>query len=401
MATHVLRGDAQVVRDLWTITPGASNNAVYTVTINGKDVTYTADASALVAEITAGLVAALQASTIPEFMEVTWADGTTVLTGTGPATGKPVVITCSASAGSLTPVNTTPAEGPNHVIAVNFDTGSLPASNDTLILQDSAVSLLYTLDKSAVVLDLLLAPADYTGKLGLPQLTASNGYYEYRDTYFAIGADEVRIGEGNGDGSGLIKLDLGSGQTLVQVFKTGNADDRDYGAVQLLATHANNELRVFAGTVDVAMGPGQVSTFATIRATGGQVRCGAGVTLTTVEANGTSTVEVRSAATTLKTQDSGQIKKLGSGAIGTVEVAGGLVEYSAGGTITTLIVRSNCTFDASKLAVAVTITNSTAYDRATIKDPNGMITWTNPTSCPDGAQSVTFVSKKGATVKVA
>lgn len=403
MSTHILRGDAQVVRDLWTITPVAANSATYTLTINTKSVTYTADGSALVAEITAGLVAAATASTAPpEFAEFTWSDITTAITATGNTSGKPGVISASASAGSLTSVHTTTAKGPEHFIAENMNSGSLPSSADTLILQDLAPSVKYALANSSIVLALLDIRADFTGQIGLPAINSDGtSYYEYRAKSLAIGATELRIGDGNGAGSPGIRLDLGSGQTLAQVLKTGNSSDQDYGAVQLVGTHANNELRVFGGTVDIAMGPGEVATFETITASAGTVRCGSGVTLTDVEANGNAQIEVRSAATTLTTQGNGIIRKTGSGAVTTIDIGGGVVEISAAGTITNLTVRAGKTFDASKLNVAITITNSTAYAGSSILDPNGKITWTNATACPDGADSVKFVTKKGATVKVA
>jgi hypothetical protein len=45
------------------ITPSASNNTTYTVTLNSTDYTYLSDASATVAEITAGLTAAIPSAT--------------------------------------------------------------------------------------------------------------------------------------------------------------------------------------------------------------------------------------------------------------------------------------------------------------------------------------------------
>lgn len=406
MSTIVWRGDAPAVRQVDTFTPTASNSQTYTITINGKTVSYTADSSATVQEIVEGLQAALAASTIPEFAEITWTENDSVVIGTGPEDGTPFTATSAATGGgALVQSTTTTAISPNRVVAANFVGAALPTNGDTLVIQDSASSLKFSLAAlSAVTVDLLNILADFSdgGQIGLPYFNReSDAYYEYRGTYLQVGATEVKIGDGNGNGSGLIKLNFGTVQTLVQVFKTGQPADQDYGAVQLIGTHASNALRVFGGSVDVAMGPGEVATFATVTASGGVVRLGGGCTLTTVEADGNAVVEVRSAATTLQTQGSGIIRKIGSGAVTTIDVGGGTVEYSAAGTITTLTVRAGKTFDASKLTVAVTITNSTAYAGATILDPNGKITWTNATSCPDGADSVRFVTKKGATVKVA
>lgn len=62
------------------VTPTAVNSAVYTLTIDGTEYAYTADASATVAEITAGLVALINADGAAL---VTAADNTTKLTLTG------------------------------------------------------------------------------------------------------------------------------------------------------------------------------------------------------------------------------------------------------------------------------------------------------------------------------
>lgn len=407
MSTIVWRGDAPVTRQVDTFTPTASNSQTYTITINGKSVSYTADSGTTVQEICEGLQAALAASTIPEFAEITWTENDSVVTGTGPDDGTPFTATSSATgAGALAQSTVTAAVGPNRVVAANFVGAALPTNGDTLVIQDSSSSLNYSLSAlSAVTVDLLNILADFSegGEIGLPYFNRSNSggtYYEYRGTYLQIGATEVKIGDGNGQGSGLIKLNLGSVQTSIQVFKTGQPSDQDYGAVQLIGTHASNVLRVFGGSVDVAMGPGEVATFLTITASGGVVRLGGGCTLTTVESDGNAVVEVRSAATTLQTQGSGIIRKIGSGAVGTIDVGGGTVEYSAAGTITTLTVRAGKTFDASRLTASVTITNSTCYAGSRILDPNGKLVFTNATSCPDGADSVVFQSKKGANVKI-
>lgn len=405
-STIVWRGDAPVVRQVDSFTPTVVNSETYEITINGKSVSYAADSGTTAQEIVEGLQAALAASEIPEFAEITWTEDDAVLYGTGPDTGKPFTATASGTGSAdLTRAAVTVASGPNRVVAANFDGAALPANGDTLVVQDSASSLLYSLDAlSAVTLAALNILADFSnsGQIGLPQNNVdADSYYEYRPRYLAVGATLCTIGDGLGQGSGRIALNFGSVQTLAQVIKTGNPADQDYGAVQLLGTNASNELRVFGGSVDIAMGPAEVSTFATITASGGVVRCGAGCTLTTIEANGNAVIEVRSAATTITTQGNGIVRKIGSGVVGTINVDGGNVEYSAAGTITTLVVRAGKTFDASKLTTAVTITNSTAYAGARILDPNGKLTFTNATSCPDGADSVTFVTKKGATVKVA
>lgn len=406
MATHIWRGDAPAVAQVTTVQiTGYHADTTYTLTINGKSVSALGDTD--VNDTATALAEAFNASTIPEFAEITASAATDTVTLTADTAGKPFTVASSKSGtGTIGAATAATANaGPAVVAAANFDSAALPSDNDTLILQDSANSIKYTLDAlSAIALDLLVIAADFAdgAEVGLPRTNKdSTSYVEYRDQYLEVGADEVRIGDGRGQGSGGVRLNLGSAQTLVQVFNTGNSSDSDYAAVQIIATHASNELRVFGGQVDVAMQPGQVATFATSTVSGGAVRFGSGCTLTTVEANGNATVEVRGAVTTLRSQGNGIIRKIGSGAVTTIDVGGGTFELSSAGTITTLTVRAGKTFDASRLTVGVTITNSTAYAGARILDPNGKLTFTNATACPDGADSVAFVSKKSATVLVA
>ncbi len=404
MATHVWRGDAPAVAQVTTVQVTAYDAATsYRLTINGKTVAVDGDTD--VNDTATALAAAFNASTIPEFAEITAEAATDTVTLTADTAGKPFTVTSSVSGGTGTigaATSATANSGPAVVAAANFDSGSLPSNSDTMILQDSGNSLKYTLDAlAAVTLDLLVIAADFSdgAQVGLPRTnTDSTSYVEYRDTYLEVGATAVRIGEGRGQGSSGLRLNLLSAQTSVQVFATGNSSDTDYAALQIIGTNASNVLQVFGGQVDVAMQPGQVATFATVTVSGGQVRFGAGVTLTTVEANGDSSVEVRSAATTLRSQGGGRIYKLGAGAVTTVDVGGGTFELAAAGTIGTLTVRAGKTFDASKLTTSVTITNATLYAGARVVDPNGKLVWSNAIACPDGIDSVTIISKKSATL---
>jgi hypothetical protein len=404
MATHVWRGDAPAVAQVTTVQVTAYDAATsYRLTINGKTVAVDGDTD--VNDTATALAAAFNASTIPEFAEITASAATDTVTLTADTAGKPFTVTSSVSGGTGTigaATSATANSGPAVVAAANFDSGSLPSNSDTMILQDSGNSLKYTLDAlAAVTLDLLVIAADFSdgAQVGLPRTnTDSTSYVEYRDTYLEVGATAVRIGEGRGQGSSGLRLNLLSAQTSVQVFATGNSSDTDYAALQIIGTNASNVLQVFGGQVDVAMQPGQVATFATVTVSGGQVRFGSGVTLTTVEANGDSSVEVRSAATTLRSQGGGRIYKLGAGAVTTVDVGGGTFELAAAGTIGTLTVRAGKTFDASKLTTSVTITNATLYAGARVVDPNGKLVWSNAIACPDGIDSVTIISKKSATL---
>lgn len=96
----VVIGRRQV--DEVVLTPTVANNQVYTVTINGVDYTYTSDADATAAEITAGLDTAIGS---PTGITVTDGTGTLTVEVTTPGTAWSI-----ATSSNLTQANTTPTE---------------------------------------------------------------------------------------------------------------------------------------------------------------------------------------------------------------------------------------------------------------------------------------------------
>lgn len=116
MPTNILRGDAPAQAKVYHLTPAnVEIGDIFTVTINGKSVSYTA-AAATATDVINGLVAAINASTIPEFGEITAAavdsdsDGVSdYLTVTASTAGVEVVLTTSttnSSGGNVSVVET-------------------------------------------------------------------------------------------------------------------------------------------------------------------------------------------------------------------------------------------------------------------------------------------------------
>ena len=105
MANQVFRGDAPAVAQVDTLTPAnVEIGDVFTATINGKSITFTATV-ATVANVTAGIVAAWNVSTIQEFTEITATDSTTHITLMGDTAGVPFTVT-SSSTGDGAPADT-------------------------------------------------------------------------------------------------------------------------------------------------------------------------------------------------------------------------------------------------------------------------------------------------------
>lgn len=394
MATILWRGDAQAVAQVNTITPasvGVGNT--FTVTINGKSVTYTA-AAATTADVVNGLLALLQASTIAEFKEITWtANGTSNIVATAATAGVPFTQTSSAAGGTatLTTATTTTSSGPADLnVAANYSTDALPVNGDDLYFENTSNPCLYNLNAlSAVTLNSLNIRDTFTGTsaaIGLPNYNA-NGYYEYRPTYLEIGATTINIYGGSAAGCGRIKIDTQAVQTTLNVFATGSQLETGVPALLWKGTHASNSANILKGTVGIAFFDGEAATVATLNVafvsnqnSDANVTCSAGVTLTTVTQTG-GNVETNSAITTDTVN--GGTRTYYAGAVTTLTHNGGTIDYRSAATITTLNGYGG-TFDASNNVAGFTITNSTFYAGYSYSDPNKKATWTNPAAikCP-------------------
>ena len=97
MTTKIFRGDATAIAQVTRVTPSAVEiGDTFTLTINGKTITVTATA-ATVANVVSLIVEAVNATEIPEFLEITAeADGTTSVLLTANTAGIPFVVTASA-----------------------------------------------------------------------------------------------------------------------------------------------------------------------------------------------------------------------------------------------------------------------------------------------------------------
>lgn len=383
MATKIWRGDGADVSQINTITPanvGIGNT--FTVTINGKSITFTATAGT-VANVTAGLTALLTASTVPpEFAEITFTDSTTHVTATAVTPGKPFTQTSSASGGTATlTTNTTTANSSKNdwSLAANWSPVNVPVNADDVFIEATSVSILYGLAQSAVTLASLNIASTFTGTIGLPVYTGL--YYEYRDTYLAIGATLLNVGTGPGNGSSRIKINTGSVQTTIVCQGTAAGAETGIEAFVWKGTHASNTVEITRGSMGVAIFGGETATIATVRcgyqqniASDVSMRCGTGTTLTTIEKAG-GDLTVASNSTTIN-HVNGTLTIL-AGTVTTLNVDGGTVYYQSSGTATTVNVGDDATVDYSRDMTSRTVTNCNLYSGGSILDPFKTVTWTN------------------------
>lgn len=385
MATMRWKGAAQAVAQVTTVQVTAYDAATtYSLSVNGKTVSTIAAGSANLTA--AALATAWNSSTEPELAEVTASSSTDTVTLTGDTAGVPFTATSADTGGTGTigsPSTTTAATGPNHWDnADNWTGGSVPANSDSVYIEQSSVSIKYGLAQSSVTLTLLSITSSFTGDLGLPAVnqSGSSNYQEYRATYLAIGATTLNIGDGPGQGSGRLKIDLGSVQSTVNIRNTSSGSETNLEAVQLKGTHASNVVNVTKGSVAIAGYGGDVSTVATLTVgfvssptTDSRVRCGAGVTLTTLQMSG-GEVELNSGLTTV-TMTTGTLT-VNSGSITTLTADGGTVYYAGTGTIATANL-SEATLDFSRDMRGRTVTNANLYRGAGWLDPFFTVTKTN------------------------
>ncbi len=409
----IWRGDAPAIAQTsaFTIT-GDDATTTYKVTCGGETVSVLGTGSGVNATATA-LAAALVASTIAQFLDITWTVSTATITGTATIPGVPFTITKSVSGGSGTigSITTVAGQGPNDAnIAANYSTGALPTTGDTLYLTASSSSLLWNLSSlSAVTLAARYIDSTFTGSIGLPSVNVpppgstngAGGYYEYRPTYLVLPATLDSIGQGVGAGSNFLQLDYSSVQTAVTVYGTATPQTQGTFALRLKGSNASNTLSVLKGVVGIGVEPADTTTqFTVVEQTyvnqpsiDTNITVGVGVTLTTVNTYGGVFTNLGASVTTHNVGAGATVNVGGAAACTTLGNQGGTVNWNSTGTIT--IYRDNAvgTLNLAQNAGALTITNATIL--GTLNDPNRVATHTNKPSFPNGIKPA---SAGGATL---
>lgn len=269
MANKTFLGIAPTVAQVTTIVAvGISDATVYTITIGKSSVSHTTTSTSASALITA-LLAAAQASTDPEFLELTWASpASTTITATANTPGVAHTISVSGSGlgGSITTANA----GPNEWRSVlNWSEGSVPTGADTVFIDNTSVDILYGLDQTGAggFYGTINIGPNYTGNIGLPEVNAG-GYDEYRPTHLTFRTSGATTLNYEGACS-RAKFDFGATAGVANMKGSGSRIENAYPAVML--TGAIQYLRCYKGDIGVAVLPGQSST---IGASSGEIYVG-------------------------------------------------------------------------------------------------------------------------------
>ena len=367
-------------------------------TINGKNVTSTLTTEGNTrSSILNTFAADLNAATILEFAEMTWANyANTHIQGTGDTAGVPFTITdavTTAGDGDLGAWSaTTPAAGPYCAnTADNWSTDATPTNSDDVVFENLDVSCKYQLDAlSGVSPNSITIRQSFTGDIGLPRKNTDAGtadteqYNEYRQRYlqFVGSSGTVKIGEGDGSGSGRVMLDFGSSEADIEIYGKGTRVETGIPCVLLKGGNAASSLVVVKGDIGVAFDEGSTAdltaglsvSFVDSKQTDSEVVCGSGTTLAVLNQQG-GTVQIESNCATI-TQYGGDLYVTGTATSTTLTVAGRVFDASTG-TKTNLHVTDGGQYDRSRTHSAVTATNVTVHAGAQYLDPNGTITETN------------------------
>lgn len=396
MATVRWRGDAAPVAQVtaWLFGGTWETTDVINCVIGNKTVSVVAG-STTISTIVDTIVTALNASTINEFEEITWSRSSNSLVGTADTAGLPFTCTLTTTetgggaadaqtidgAASSAGVDSTACSGPNFwSLATNWDTGAVPVNSDDVYIEGTS-DILYGLAQTAVTLTSLNILSTFTGKIGSPLINEAGGYYEYRATYLAIKATSFQMPAGSGAGSGRLKIDFSSAQMTGAVNQTGTPLESGLESLLIKGTHASNALEVNKGSVGIAVFPGETAVIATLRqgytsniAGDTQVRCGSGVTLTTINQSG-GTLETNSNITTVN--KTGGTMTIVSGTVTTLNNYSGTVYYISTGTCTTAVIGGEGTLDFSRDMSDRTFTTTTIIAGGRINDPFDTVAWTN------------------------
>lgn len=242
-------------------------------------------------------------------------------------------------------------------------TGTLPTTGDVVYIVPIgglALANIGTANQSSIGLAALNISQAFLGTIGTS--AAPGGYWQ-------IGADVLNTGTPALDGSkpqgsGRIKIDLGSGASVVNIYNTGNlSSDIGFEPTRIIGSGIT-AINVSAGFFGLATNaPGETSLVSVMNVTGGMADMGVGVTWITATSAGSGTLNLASAGTTLTTSVGATANTSGSGLIGTVN-AGGITNLNnrvGGVDVTTMNIFNTGVADFSGNPSNSTITTLNLY----------------------------------------
>ncbi len=389
MATYDWIGDAPAVAQVvsFTVNYGTGGD-IFTITINGKDVSVTGVTST--AATVAALVIALQASTIPEFAEVTWTDASPELVCTADTAGKPFTATAAVDGGGdgsidASPSTTTANAGPNNWEADNFkdisdgSRGTLPGATDTLYFRNNSINLKYGLGTACVALAIYI-DASYDGEIGLPA-TDSDGsveYDEYRDRLMEVTTANVILYVGQGQGSASSKIRIKAGVNVDFYVTTTGVSSDDAGALEVLCDGNDIDiLHIADGSMTVSTTGSDQIALVNMSGTSSLVVRGNIAQIVTASVLDSALLDTYANVVTMTMRGAPLVTVRSFATNDNHSIYGGTLTALVGGTLTTLLIAPGGTFTTEGMSGALTITSTTMDAGSTLLDSGANITFTS------------------------
>lgn len=324
-AVDVAQEDTLLVAGTWAATE------TITISINNNDVVITVGTDIATTDIATIIARTINASTktenllndesrtlggqqVPELTDVTASVSGSTVTITGNTRGQPfsgtgftdgLSFSETSTSGTLTHTNdgtgaSVRPTGKNWFSnANNWDAATAPVNDDTIVFQNTDISLLYDLDQSSLLTLKIEVDQSFEGTIGLPIFNneATTPYKEWRDRYLKASWDTAsgdnQIGGGLGAGSRLINIDMHTVAADFTIFQTGTPTDGQRAAVNLQGG-SSAVVDVRRGSVslgdDAALGTTSIATLQVSTADdalqSAQVYITSEVTITTILKNG-------------------------------------------------------------------------------------------------------------------
>lgn len=165
------------------------------------------------------------------------------------------------------------ADMANRIFKVSVTRGGSPVDLTTAVGSGNHLAV--------VELDSLHVAARHSGALGLPRRNGG-GYWEYRPTYLEIGFDPagtklLKIGEGEGAGSGRVRIDYGTDEVSVRILNTSGGTERGVPAALLVGQNAATDVVQLDGDSGLAVFPGEACEIGDLEVRSGLLYGGEGL----------------------------------------------------------------------------------------------------------------------------
>jgi len=241
-------------------------------------------------------------------------------------------------------------------LAANWSPSGVPAGGDSVYMRGSQ-DITDGLDQSLIALDDFVVEKSYSGKLGTSAaalqvgITSSTGRVEY-------------------SGSGESYIDVGGSTIDVTIHTTGAAAVGKHGLY--IQGTAIGTLSVEGGNVGISLqAPGDASTITTLRALGGHVTGGEGLTVTNVDVGGSAILELRAGCSDLDIRSGTVTTSAAAGISSSVTLWGGVLIHNGTGTIASAIIQGG-ELDVSQGGLVTTVSSLKLNEGSFIYDPESV-----------------------------